>query len=250
MDISFGGLWDSAKNTYGKLAHGDFKGALGATPLGVGIRDLKNAYSKPYDDAAAADTAAAGQTEQVGQNAVNMGQAGINRALEQTTPAARQWHNTYEGEGALAGPGQAEQRYQNQLNGSDVFANYQRAEGGRDLSSAFAARGLNNSGAALRAHALMGAKIDADSQGRMDALSGQAQNATQSRLGGAFDRLNSLGTNRAGIVERGTQGTIDSYTAGQLGGINGRLAAANVPIAERKDTMKFASDLVPAVVPV
>jgi hypothetical protein len=206
------------------------------------LKPFTDAYSKPYDDATRANKQAAADTQQIGQNAVGMGQAGISRALQQTDPAARYFHNNWEGQGALAGPGQAEQRYQNQLNGSDVFANYQRAEGGRDLSNAFSARSLNNSGAAMRAHALMGAKIDADSQGRMDALAGQAQNATESRLGGAFDRLNSMGTNRAGIVERGTQGTIDSYTAGQLGGTNGRLAAANVGVGERKDTMKLFGD--------
>lgn len=244
----------------GRLAHGDLVGAgraeLAGQSYGVSEAGIKgaeyaggkaldlgeaigDAYNQPYDAAKAANQKAGQDSERLGEKAMGMGQAGIDRALQQSNPAAKFFHNTYEGEGALAGPGAAERRYSDQLAGTDVNANYQRAEANRDIGNQFSARGLNNSGAALRAGALANAKIDADSQSRMDALAGQAQGAAETRLGGAFDRLNTMGNQRAGIVQNGTQGAIDSYTAGQLGGINGRLASANVGINQRKDTMGF-----------
>lgn len=246
------------------LAKGDLRGALdhsigaatfGGSDLAIGagqaVKDgvvngsqaLVNGYNKPYDDARSANEDAAGEMEQVGQTAAGMQQAGLGRALDQTTPAARQWHNTYEGEGSLAGPGAAEQRYTNRLNGTDVNANLQRETGAKAINDQFAARGLNNSGAAMKANAMMNAKVTADSQGQMDQLAQGAQGAAETRLGGAFDRISGLGAQRAGIVQNGTNAATDAYTSGQMGGINGRLAAANVGVSQRKDLMNLGGQL-------
>lgn len=211
--------------------------------LKSGMETAIDTYNRPYDQAKGANLKAGQDIQNAANTAMGMGQQGMGRALDQTMPAARQWHNTYEGEGGLAGPGAVEQRYSDRMAGTDKFANFQRAEGAKSLSDSFSARGLNNSGAALRAQALMNAKIDADSQGQMDSLANAAQGAKESRLGGAFDRLQTLGATRAGTVERGTQGMIDTYTAGQLGGINARLGTANVGINQRKDTLGLLGGL-------
>jgi hypothetical protein len=216
------------------LANGDPIHAL--DPSGVGLlQDTTDALKKPYDAAAAANKKAGAEMAQLGADAQAQEQAGIGRALEQTTPAARFWHSTYEGEGGLAGPGALEKRYEEVHSGNDPALKFQMAEGNKSLSDAFAAKGGLNSGAADRSRALMNAKLISDSQTRIDNLAAGAQGAAETRMGGAFDRLSNLGQSRAGTVERGTQAGVNSYVAGRMGQINANLGGAQQGINFTKD---------------
>jgi hypothetical protein len=226
------------------LAQGDYKGAANAATFGLAGPAIDKAagwYNEPYDQAKAANEQAGKDSERIGATALDMAGAGINRALDQTTPAARQWSRQYELGGELAGPGALEKRYQDRASGANPALDYDRKVGQEAIDNAFAARGLGNSGAALKATADLNANISAENQRQLDSLAAGAQGAQETRLGGAFDRLSNLGQGRANIVQNGTQGGIDSYTAGQLGGVNARLAAANTGLQKRKDTTGLLS---------
>lgn len=240
-----------------KAAKGDFKGAGGALASGAtfgatdaaqygwnkakeGAEGLVGGLQQPYEDAAQANEKAAQQTEQVGQRALDMTGAGINRALDQTTPAARQWSKTYELGGELAGPGYTEQLYKDRMGAginSALKADY--ADGVQAIDDQLGSMGIGRSGAALKAKTMLGERIINENQRQLAGLAGQADSTRETRLGGALDRIAGLGNSRAGIVQQGTQAGVDSWTAGQLGGIQGRLAAANA-------RNKFQTDMIGA----
>lgn len=204
---------------------------------------LKDQYNAPYDEAAAANRQAGEEADQLGEDAARMAGEGISRGLEQTLPAARYWHTAYEDNGPLAGPGVLEQLYQDRKNGVDLDAERQRTLGARSIGNAFAARGLQNSGAALSATANMNADIDANHYRQMADLAAASQGATQSRVGGAFDRLLNLGQGRANTVSGGVTTGIDNYTGGKLGGIQSRLAASNVNLRKFQDALGAGSSI-------
>lgn len=261
------GLWEDVKSTTKKaatkynplagtvnatksLVKGDPVGAVkdfgaGMTFGGSDIAEKKvvdpivsgasDALYKPYGDAAAANEKAGGELEKLGTDTYEMSQKGIGRALDQTTPAARFWNRTYEGEGSLATPGALEQRYADESQGLGKSFSRSLDEGTRRLGDLFAAKGLSNSGAAIRGNQEMIDQAVADREGRLDALSAGAQGAAETRLGGAFDRLSGLGMGRAGLVAGGTEAGISNYAAGKLGGINANLAAADTKLQARRD---------------
>jgi hypothetical protein len=213
---------------------------LGKNVLGGGksaLSSLGNWYNEPYDEAVDANLAAGDESRKLGVEGATAIGGGINRALDQTLPAARFWNRTYEGEGELAKPGALEQLYTERKNGTDLNAENQRRLGERSINNNFAARGLQNSGAALSALGDMNTSIDAEHYKQMGDLAAASQGATERRLGGGFDRLAGLGESRAGTVTGGIQGAVDTYTAGQLGGVNAALNAANVNLTKRKDLL-------------
>jgi hypothetical protein len=207
-----------------------------------GAESLASGLASPYTDAASANEQAGRESESLGREALDMAGAGINRALDQTTPAARQWARTYEGDGELAGKGALEKLYDTRAGGTNPALEYDRKMGTQAIDNAFAARGLQNSGAALKAVGNLNENISAENQRQLASLAQGAQGAQETRLGGAFDRVHGLGQGRAGIVQSGTQGGIDSYTAGKMGGIQARLAAANNMAQLKGDSIKAGAN--------
>lgn len=356
LNVATGGLYGGyealkSKNPLdyiGGGVGGEVAGAAGqaGSAIGNGLSgaagQIADWYNAPYDAAKEANLQAGQEAAATGKTAAGWAGAGIDRALDQTLPAARYWNQNYEGNGALAGPGALEkfqagqtnrpgaleqlynpnagsnpgaledlygktggqsspgaleQLYANRLGGTDLDAENQRRLGTQSINDAYAARGLQNSGAALKAIGNMNADIEANHYKQMGELAGGAQAAEQNRInslfghagaaqaagenrlgaqygragavqsaeqsrnalaggqaqaaqaaqegriGNAFDRIANLGVSRAGTVQGGIQGGIDSYTGGQLGLINSQLAAANTDIQKRKDLLGLGASV-------
>ncbi len=201
------------------------------------------ALKKPYENQAKANEAAGKRLGELGDETYDLANAGLGRALDQTTPAARRWADTYEGDGGLAGPGVLEQYYQERRDGTSPDQLRSRELGSKAIGDAFAARGLNNSGAAIKAVGNLNADLGAAESRQMGELAARSQGANESRLGGAFDRLNNLGAGRAGIVQHGTDSAISNKIAGVTGQINGNLAGSASRNAFWPDMFKTATTL-------
>ena len=219
----------------GTVIGGAIGGPVGAA-VGGGAGQLVAGQvgGDPYKKAEGANLSAGADLERLGNEARGMTEAGIGRALDQTTPAARQWRNTYE-TGELAGPGYAEKLFEERRAGTSPDQIRARQMGHKSIGDAFAASGGFNSGARMKTSADFEANLATKEAEQLANLSLGAQGAKETRLGGAFDRLSGLGMGRAGIVAGGTNAGVQSYVAGKTGGIGARLSAAQTGIDRSRD---------------
>jgi hypothetical protein len=222
------------------VAHGDFGKAFKDTaagmtwglsnPIASGVGKIGDvmydAFAGPSNQIADANREAGKAIGAAADQAGSMSDAGTNRALDQTTPWARQYEQKYGQGGALSGPTDSKQLYDNMSQGGmSPYWQNQLKTGTQGLNDAFAARGLQNSGAALKASEKLGADVLAGSSRDMMGLAQQSDSTQEARQGGAVDRLLQGGQVRANTVQHGTDRGIDAFTAGAVGKANANLAA-------------------------
>jgi len=201
---------------------------------------------RPYKDAEAANRRAGEELDATGRQAYDDTQRGIGRALDQTLPAARYWEQLYGGGGVMDGPGALERLYMERQSGTSADQIRARELGAKSIGDAFAARGLNNSGAALRAIGNLNADLGASEARQMADLAAGSQQATETRLGNAFDRVNNLGQSRANQVSGLTDSGTSNLIAGKLGAINARLAGTSNRLARHRDQVGTLSSILGA----
>jgi hypothetical protein len=173
--------------------------------------------------------------EAVGNRGYEMSQAGLGRALENTIPAGRYWEDTWGEGGKLAGDTNSQKLYDDMDAGTDLYANRSRELGEQSIANSFGARGLQNSGAALKAVGNLNKDIAADQYARRASLAGQADTQQNTRFGQAFDRINDYTGRRADLIGNMTTNAVDNWTGGQLGGIQSRLDSATGKAKAKSD---------------
>lgn len=243
------GAYHAARGDWGKAGGAMLKGGLGgatgglgaafidegAGALASGFGAVKDWYNRPYDEAKSAMDKAGADAEALGTETRDFYLGGLDRAQGEFGQAQDVYRNTV----GRQAPGQFEQFAEQAAQGKNRFYDHARQDGARSLDSAFAARGMANSGAALEAQAKMNAELGAQQGRDMSDLLAQGQRFGMERDRSAFDGARGLAGDRAGLVSGFYGQAGDAYQQGKLARINSQLGKARLGIEKRKDDMSL-----------
>jgi hypothetical protein len=227
---------------YGQLLG---EGAIAAgKAIGSGFGALKKEYDAPYDEAANATGAAGQKASDLGQEQKDFYLGGLDRAQGEYGQAQDVYGQTV---GDLT-PGAYEQHMQDSMAGKNAYYDQARTSGQKGLDSAFAARGIGNSGAALEASAKMNAQLGAEQARDLEGIAKTGQEFQNTQKQKAFEGAMGLGGAKADLTSGFYGKAGDSYESGKLAGINADLAKAQIGLQKRRDTLGLVSGLAGDVV--